>query len=95
MAQRDREDVRRSLCSKGFVEENNDHYFYVYVYNSKRTSIFTKISKGSKYKTLQRPLLSLMSKQLKLTFSQFVDFVDCTFTAENYLAHLEEKKLIK
>ena len=95
MAQRDREDVRSSLCSKGFVEENNDHYFYVYVHNSKRTSIFTKISKGSKYKTLQRPLLSLMSKQVKLTFSQFLDLVDCSLTAEGYLAHLEGKKIIK
>lgn len=95
MAQKDREEVRKALCSKGFIEENNDHYFYTLVCNSKMTSIFTKISKGSKYRTLQRKLLSLMSKQIKLSQSQFLEFVDCKLEKKDYIKILREKHILK
>lgn len=95
MAQRDREEIRSALCAKGFLEENNDHYFYYLIYNSKRTSIYTKISKGSNYRTIQRKLLSLMSKQLKLSNTQFLDFVDCNLSGEKYLELLKQKNILE
>jgi hypothetical protein len=95
MPQRDREDIRGSLTRKGFIEENNDHYFYKFVYKDKETSIFTKLSKGSKYKTLHQSLLSLMSRQLKLTNLQFLEFVDCDLDENRYIEILKEKKFLK
>ncbi|MHB8581048.1 MAG: type II toxin-antitoxin system HicA family toxin [Ignavibacteriaceae bacterium] len=93
MAQRDREDIRKALCKKGFTEENNDHYFYIFTYQNKKTSIHTKISKGSSYKTIQQSLLSLISKQLKLTNGELLDFVDCHLQIEDYLKILANKNI--
>ena len=95
MSQRDRKDIRGSLTSKGFIEENNDHYFYKFIYKNKETSIFTKLSKGSKYKTLHQSLLSQMSKQLKLSKRQFLDFVDCDLNGKKYIQILRDEKFIR
>lgn len=85
MAQRDRKNIKKALCAKGFIEENNDHYFYTFVYRNKITPIFTKLSKGSDYKTIRQGLLSLMSKQLKLSNKEFLDFIDCNLTLDKYI----------
>jgi len=95
MAQREREDIRNALCQKGFREDNNDHYYYTLIYNNQVTSIFTKISKGSKYKTIQSGLLSLMSKQMKLSNKEFLDFIDCDLTDINYIKLLKERKILR
>ena len=36
MAQRDRRDIQRALTNKGFIEENNDHFFYTLEYKGKK-----------------------------------------------------------
>jgi hypothetical protein len=95
MAQRDRERIRSSLTSKGFIEENNDHYFYSLIYQNKKTAIFTKLSKGSNYKTIQQKLLSLMSRQLKLSNHEFLELIDCEMTGEQYVQILKDKKILK
>ncbi|PIW69624.1 MAG: hypothetical protein COW08_06180 [Ignavibacteriales bacterium CG12_big_fil_rev_8_21_14_0_65_30_8] len=94
MPQRKRKDIRKALIKKGFIEENNDHYFYTLVYKNKIQPIYTKISKGSKYKILQDGLLSLMSTQMKLSNKEFLGFVDCNISKDEYVALLQEKKLI-
>ncbi len=95
MAQKERSEIRQALCKKGFVEEDNDHYFYTLVYNQKKTAIFTKISKGSNYKTIHQALLSLMSKQLKLSNNEFLQLVDCSISGESYIEILKKKDILK
>ena len=94
MAQRDRSDIQKALLAKGFTERDNDHYYYHFRYEGKITPIFTKISKGTAYKTIQRKLLGLMSKQLKLTNQEFLDLVDCTLTMERYIQLLKDRKVL-
>lgn len=94
MPQKKRKDIRKALVKKGFLEENNDHYFYTFVYKNKITPIYTKISKGSKYKTLQDGLLSLMSTQMKMSNKEFLDFVDCNISKSDYVTLLQKKNLI-
>lgn len=95
MAQRDRENIRNSLAKKGFIEENNDHYFYTLIYKNKKTAVFTKLSKGTHYRTIQQKLLSLMSRQLKLSNHEFLELVDCDMTGEQYIQILKERNILK
>lgn len=48
----DRDDVEAGLKKKGFTEEDGDHRFYKLNVGDKYTGIFTKTSRGKKYKTL-------------------------------------------
>lgn len=93
MAQRKRSEIKKALSNKGFIKKtkSSDHEYYILTFEGKKTPIFTKISRGSKYKDYSQSLLSLMSKQLKLSNSQLLALIDCTMTHENYLAVLNEK----
>jgi hypothetical protein len=88
--QRNRSLIRSSLLKKGFVEftKGRDHDFYFLYINNKKTQIFTKLSRGSKYKTYNRALLDLVKKQLKLNFKQLLDFIDCPIQFQDYLVIL-------
>jgi hypothetical protein len=91
--QKDRSEVKKALESKGFKlsdKKSKDHFFYIYIYKGKKTSIFTKLSHGSKYKSIGDDLLQKMSRQLKLNKVQFIDFVDCPLTKEDYEKHLKD-----
>lgn len=94
MAQRARREIQKALCAKGFVEEDNDHYFYTLEYNGKKSAIFTKISKGSDYKTIQQPLLSLMCKQLKLKNHELLELIDCKINYINYIKILKGRNIL-
>lgn len=79
-------DVKHSLTAKGFKEEARDHWYYVYIYNDKRSPINTKISHGET--EISDPNCSNMAKQMRLSNPQFRKFVDCTLKKEEYLTHL-------
>jgi hypothetical protein len=90
MASRDRETLKDALQKKGFRLKTGDHiYFIYYSQDGKKTSVHTKISRGSKYKVLTDNLLAQMSKQCKLPKSDFLGLIDCPLTQKAY----EEKLL--
>jgi hypothetical protein len=91
MAQRDAGDIKKALLQKGFYSENSDHTFFYYEDNQ---NIFTKISHGSKYKSYGDDLLGKMSRQLKITKSELLKFIDCPLRKEDYLIILRAKGLI-
>jgi len=41
-------DVRAALTQKGFREERRDHWFYFFLYQNKKTPIYTKVSFGQR-----------------------------------------------
>jgi hypothetical protein len=76
-------EVKQALTTKGFREERPDHWYYVLQVDGKKSSIYTKISHNET--EISTPLCSLMARQIKLTNSQFEEFVSCDLNAENYL----------
>jgi hypothetical protein len=82
---RDRSDITSALKRKGFKEKKgeSDHDVYVLVYQGERQAVFTKVSRGSGYKTIGDELLSKMSKQLRLTNKQFRELVDCPMSQDD------------
>lgn len=81
--------VETALNKKGFDPKDGDHnFFYLYV-NGKKTSIFTKTSHSHKEVSIQ--LINQMARQLKLTSSQFREFIRCTISEEKYIEILKSK----
>jgi hypothetical protein len=96
MAIRDREAIKDALQKKGFqLKKEGDHFYFIYhLQNGKKTSVHTKISRGTKYKMLTDNLLALMSKQCKLHKSDFMELVDCPLTREEYERILHTQAII-
>lgn len=76
--------IRKSLNRKGFVEERDrDHvYFFLHV-QGKRDVVFTKISHSER--DVGDALINLMSKQLGLKKSEFLQLIECTLDGARYL----------
>lgn len=87
----ERSKVQDNLPKKGFVEEDDrKHVFYLFHYNGRKTHIRTHVSHGSKYKTLNDDLVSMMAKQCKLTTKNFKGLAECTVSHSDYVNLLKE-----
>lgn len=90
----DRSDIEKALKAKGFIlrdRPGDDHRYYDY--NTKaglKSTVFTKVSLGSKYKTLDDSLVAKMAKQLKLSKREFENYVQCTLTHDQYDAKIDQ-----
>ena len=92
----ERDELVDALLSKGFQREHatkHDKFFYV-AQNGKRLPICTHLSRGSQYKTLGKPYVSKIARQLKLSGSELEDLAACPFTAEMYAKKLAELSLL-
>ena len=90
-----RREIKRSLEKKGFYLETGDHDYYNFYHNGKKTDIWTKISRGSKYEDYPRPLLNQIKRQLKFESPlQLEAFLKCPMQHEHYIQFLKEKKLV-
>ena len=83
----EREKIRSALEKKGFKkdEKNRDHDYYFLQVAGKKSSVFTKLSRGSNYKTIGDGLVAKIAKQIFLTRSQFEKYVSCSMSREDYL----------
>lgn len=82
-------DVEKALSKKGFtlVADKDHNYYYVYK-NGKKTSVNTKVSHGY-HKDISDGLLNQMRKQIRLPKHEFEEYMNCTFSKEQYLEFLE------
>jgi tRNA A37 threonylcarbamoyladenosine dehydratase len=89
--------ITSALEAKGFaLEPKRDHGYYFYIGEGTKTEpIYTKVSTGSKYRTIGDDLVAKIARQLKLTKPQFANFVNCPLTREAYRTHLIETGKLK
>lgn len=81
----ERRSVEAALERKGFEPAQGDHHFFVYwTIAGTKTSVWTKTSHGSGYKTLSDDLVGKMAKQCGISTGQFKTFVDCKLSREEY-----------
>ena len=87
--------VEAALGRKGFEISRRDHNFFAFrMKDGQKTTVWTKTSYGSGYKTLSDSLLSAMARQCHLTRGQFADLVECPLSREACEAILRERKLL-
>lgn len=88
----DRLEIRKSLVEKGFKEiVKGDHKVYHFHDNGLATRARTKMSHGSKYKTLGDDLVSCMARQCMLSNREFRELVECTLSLDGYRSILRTR----
>lgn len=55
-----------------------------------KIAVATKVSRGSSHRDISKKLLSKMSKQLYMSKHEFFDFIECTYTYEEYYNFIKE-----
>ena len=85
---RKKRDVVRALKKKGFTEvkDKDNNYYFLYI-NGKKTIVNTKISHGS-HSDISDGLLGEMRRQMCLPVREFNDYMNCTFSKEDYINYL-------
>ncbi|MDI9349349.1 MAG: hypothetical protein QM537_05045 [Candidatus Symbiobacter sp.] len=87
---RDQKKSERTLQRKGFILDNRDHKYFVYIAsNGIDTGVTTKTSHGEK--ELSDNMLNLMARQCKLSRKEFLDLIDCPLSREQYEKILTDK----
>lgn len=86
--------IESSLRKKGFIEEGGDHKYFYHEIDGKRTSAYTKVSRGTGYKDYSINLLKTMKIQLRLdTLEQLRRLLECPMDANEYNDILKKKKV--
>lgn len=89
-----KKDVEKALQKKGFtLETKRDHNYYFLYIDNKKTPVNTKVSHGSN-KDISDSLLSLMRREMHLPKKEFDEYMNCTFSKEEYINHLKENEYI-
>ena len=89
-----RTQIESSLRKKGFIEEGGDHKYFYHEIDGKRTSAYTKVSRGTGYKDYSINLLKTMKIQLRLdTLEQLRRLLECPMDANEYNDILKKKKV--
>ena len=76
-------EVDGSLTKKGFRKVERDHHFYFLFINGRKTRIRTMISHGER--EISDKNCSAMAREMKLTTSQFKEFVYCNIQNKEYV----------
>lgn len=86
-------DVERALRSKGFIQTESHHHFFIYHSTAgRKTPVKTKTSHGQR--EISDDLLGKMAQQVKLFKGDFLDLVDCPLSREAYEAKLVALNLV-
>jgi hypothetical protein len=92
----ERREVEASLERKGFVAVDGDHRYLVYhTIKGYKTSVWTKTSFGTGYKTIGDDLIGKMARQCGVTPKQFRELIDCPLTQKKYESILRESGRIQ
>ena len=85
----EREEIRIALLGKGFREKTfGDHDRYWLYIGEQKQAIFTKLSRGSGYRTYGDKLVADVAKQLRLTRPDLRKLVACNIDGTEYVAIL-------
>jgi hypothetical protein len=86
--------IKSALTGKGFEKsEGSNHEIYSLKVDGK-VAVSTMMSRGSSHKEISKKLLSKMAKQLYMSNKQFLDYLDCTYSYEDYYTYIKENYLL-
>jgi predicted RNA binding protein YcfA (HicA-like mRNA interferase family) len=89
-------DIERALLSKGFQKlsskQKSHHSFYYFIFEGKRSNVYTYLSHGAKSIEYGPGLMNKIKQQLKFNDSKRAEaFLDCPFKEEHYIEMLKKE----
>lgn len=85
-------DVRRSLKTKGFVEDNEHHKYLYFYYKGKATALYTYTSHGKDSDDVGDGIVGKMKRQLGLRNNGQVNrLIECSMSEADYIKFLIEQ----
>lgn len=75
--------LRTALLKKGFQEDKTHHNMYWLVASGRKRAIRTRISHSKK--DIDDGLIALTATELRLSKREFLLFVDCTLSGQDYV----------
>jgi predicted RNA binding protein YcfA (HicA-like mRNA interferase family) len=92
MANLNAKDVKSALLKKGFKQSEGHHHFFEFKHGDK---VIAKTKMSHNDQDIGDNLISKMFRQCQMNKKkEFIDFVDCTVSQEDYVQILRNKKLI-
>jgi hypothetical protein len=92
----DRDKIRASLTSKGFeLDTDRDHDVLTLRAHGLTRAIWTKLSRGKRYKVYGDGLLGDMCAQLMLTRRQLNRLIECDMQGREYLELLRSRGILR
>jgi len=96
---KERADIVASLSKKGFQprqqkKRKGDHDFFFFRFPNLTRPVYTKVSRGTNYRTISDDLLGKMSRQLHLTRAEFDALVDCAMEKPDYITVLKSRGVL-
>lgn len=86
-------EITNSLCKKGFQETSSKHVKFVLYVDGKTVGIQTVMSYGGGEPG--KDLLHQMKKELRFENQRdFEKFIECTYSYEEYVESLKERRII-
>ena len=84
--QLEQRDILGSLERKGFMRRKKGDHIHLVYYDlvGKKTQARTKLSHGTKHRSISAVLVGLMARQCKLSTNEFVRLVDCSMDQREY-----------
>jgi len=82
-------DVESSLLKKGFARDNSHHRLFWFYHNGAKKQIRTRTSHDDQ--DVVQYLQAKMASQMHLTKKEFMAFVSCTISEENYIKLMTER----
>jgi hypothetical protein len=96
---RDRSEVVAALTTKGFTErtegKNRDHDTFFFVHGGLTRAVFTKVSRGSGYRTIGDDLLGKMARLLQLSRGDFNLLIECPLGEAEYVEKLVARGVLR
>ncbi len=85
--------IAKSLQKKGFRQTQSSHARLTFYVDGKKSSVFTFISYGKK--EISDELMHKMAKQVRLSYIQFCELVDCSMTGEELKQFYLDEQIVK
>lgn len=82
--------IRSALIGKGFEKNEGSSHETYFMRVDGKVAVTTMISRGSSHREISKKLLSKMAKQLHMSNRQFLDYIDCAYTYEEYYNFIKE-----
>jgi hypothetical protein len=89
-------EIASALLKKGWRRERDgNHTWYTFlIRDGAEFSVHTLMSHNISGKTVSRSLMARMAKQLHLTNRQFLNFIDCRLSEEDYRKLLSDREIV-